>query len=71
MFTPSALGIDTYLNTRKRIREQFANYSDKFRSKMNDFVSDSKNMIFTEDLKNIVHIAEPTDLDLVVKMVKK
>lgn len=38
---------------------------------MNDFVSDSKNMIFTEDLKNIVHIAEPTDLDLVVKMVKK
>lgn len=38
---------------------------------MNDFVSDSKNMIFTEDLKNMVHIAEPTDVQLVLKMVKK
>ncbi|XP_023937047.1 pentatricopeptide repeat-containing protein 2, mitochondrial [Bicyclus anynana] len=71
LYSPSVLGIDGYLNTRKRVKEQFTNYSDKFRTKMNDFVSDSKNMIFTEDLKNIVHIAEPTDLDLVVKMVKK
>ncbi|CAH2235018.1 pentatricopeptide repeat-containing protein 2, mitochondrial-like [Pararge aegeria] len=71
LYSPSALGIDGYLNTRKRIKEQFANYSDKFRTKMNDFVSDSKNMIFTEDLKNIVHIAEPIDLNLVVKMIKK
>ncbi|XP_045777230.1 pentatricopeptide repeat-containing protein 2, mitochondrial-like [Maniola jurtina] len=71
LYSPSAIGIDSYLNTRKRIKEQFANHSDKFRTKMNDFVSDSKNMIFTEDLKNIVHIAEPTDLDLVVQMVKK
>ncbi|XP_046969904.1 pentatricopeptide repeat-containing protein 2, mitochondrial-like [Vanessa cardui] len=71
LYALSSLGIDGYLQTRKKIREQFSNFSDKFRIKMQEFVLDSKNMIFTEDLKNMVHIAEPTDLDLVVNMVKK
>ncbi|XP_050352833.1 pentatricopeptide repeat-containing protein 2, mitochondrial-like [Nymphalis io] len=71
LYALSSLGIDGYLQTRKKINEQFLNYSDKFRIKMQEFVSDSKNMIFTEDLKNMVHIAEPADLDLVVTMVKK
>lgn len=71
LYAPSALGIDGYLQTRKRIKEQFSNFSDKFRTKMLDFVSDSKNMIFTEDLKNMVHLAEPTDLELVTNMIKK
>ncbi|OWR43455.1 putative pentatricopeptide repeat domain 2 [Danaus plexippus plexippus] len=71
LYAPSALGIDGYLQTRKRIKDQFSNFSDKFRTKMLDFVSDSKNMIFTEDLKNMVHLAEPTDLELVTNMIKK
>lgn len=35
--------------------------------------SDSKNMIFTEDLKNMVHLVEstPEDLTLVMQMMKK
>lgn len=34
---------------------------------------DSSNMIFTEDLKNMVHLAEASsdDLDLVHKMMKR
>ncbi|XP_075981569.1 pentatricopeptide repeat-containing protein 2, mitochondrial-like [Anticarsia gemmatalis] len=71
LFAPSALGIDGYLQTRKRSKEQFASFTEKFRTKMNDFVADSKNMIFTEDLKNMVHLAEPTDLELITKMIKK
>lgn len=71
LYSPSALGIDGYYQTRKRSKEQFANLTDKFRAKMNDFTSDSKNMIFTEDLKNMVHLAEPTDLELVMKMIRK
>ncbi|VVC96586.1 unnamed protein product [Leptidea sinapis] len=71
LYTPSAIGIDGYLHTRRRIKEQFANFSDKFRSKMEDFVKDPKQMIFTEDLKNMVHMAEPTDIQLVLDMVKK
>lgn len=38
---------------------------------MSDFVLQPKNMIFTEDLKNMVHMAEPADLDLVLNMIKK
>ncbi|XP_045452426.1 pentatricopeptide repeat-containing protein 2, mitochondrial-like [Melitaea cinxia] len=71
LYSLSSLGVDGYLQTRKRIREQFSNFSDKFRVKMQDFVSDSKNMIFTEDLKNMIHIAEPADLNLVLEMIKK
>ncbi|XP_013187485.2 pentatricopeptide repeat-containing protein 2, mitochondrial [Amyelois transitella] len=71
LYAPSALGIDNYLQARKKIKEQFVSFSDKFRAKMTDFVTDGKQLIFTEDLKNMVHIAEPTDLDLIVKMIKK
>ncbi|CAB3231623.1 unnamed protein product [Arctia plantaginis] len=71
LYSPASLGIDGYLLTRKRSKEQFANFAEKFRIKMNDFASDSKNMIFTEDLKNMVHLAEPTDLELVLIMIKK
>ncbi|CAD0203173.1 unnamed protein product [Chrysodeixis includens] len=71
LYSPTALGIDGYLQTRKKAKEQFQSFSDKFRSKMTEFVEDSKNMIFTEDLKNMVHLAEPTDLQLVLNMIKK
>lgn len=71
LYAPAALGIDGYLHARRRIKEQFANFTDKFRTKMTEFVGDSKNMVFTEDLKNMVHIAEPSDLELCLKMVKK
>ncbi|RVE52731.1 hypothetical protein evm_002604 [Chilo suppressalis] len=71
LYSQSSLGIDGYLHTRKRMKEQFANFTDKFRTKMSEFVTDPKNMIFTEDLKNMVHLAEPADLELVTNMIKK
>ncbi|XP_014365668.2 pentatricopeptide repeat-containing protein 2, mitochondrial [Papilio machaon] len=71
LYSPTALGIDGYLQSRKRVKDQFFNFTDTFRAKMRDFVSEPKHMIFTEDLKNMVHMAEPTDLDLVLNMIKK
>ncbi|XP_026763090.2 pentatricopeptide repeat-containing protein 2, mitochondrial-like [Galleria mellonella] len=71
LYSPAALGIDGYLQTRRRIKDQFENFSDKFRTKMNGFISDPKSMIFTEDLKNMVHMAEPFDLELLLNMIKK
>lgn len=71
LYSPATLGIDGYLQSRKKTKEQFANFVDKFRSKMKDFVADPKNMVFTEDLKNMVHLSEPTDLELTVSMIKK
>nr|XP_021198169.2 pentatricopeptide repeat-containing protein 2, mitochondrial [Helicoverpa armigera] len=71
LYSPHALGIDGFLQTRKKAKEQFTNYSEKFRSKMNEFVSSKDTMIFTEDLKNMLHLAEPTDLNLILNMIKK
>jgi hypothetical protein len=45
-----------------------------FKNKMNEFVRDenSKNLIFTEDLKNMVHICEnQEDIQLLKTMVEK
>lgn len=71
LYSQSALGIDGYLQSRKKVKEQFTNFSDKFRAKMVEFVQDPKNLVFTEDLKNMIYIAEPTDLELVMDMIKK
>lgn len=71
LYSPSTLGIDGFLLSRKRCKEQFTNYSEKFRTKMSEFVSSDNAMIFTEDLKNMVHLAEPTDLKLILNMIQK
>lgn len=49
------------------------NISEKFKEKMSEYVvEDNKNMIFTEDLKNMIHITDSDkDVDLVIKMLKK
>lgn len=47
---------------------------DGFKTKMADFIKDenSKNLIFTEDLKNMLHICEtPEDVKLLTTMVEK
>ncbi|KAJ0174128.1 hypothetical protein K1T71_010274 [Dendrolimus kikuchii] len=71
LYSHSSMGIDNYLQTRKKVKEQFAPFADKFRLKMGSFVADPKNMIFTEDLKNMVHMAEPADIQLVLDMIIK
>ncbi len=74
MYAVEALGVDGYVSQRERIKTQFTGMSDKFRGKMQEYsTSDSKNMVFTEDLKNMVHLVEssPDDLQLVLQMMKK
>jgi pentatricopeptide repeat domain-containing protein 2 len=59
---------------RDRTKTQFVNLADKFRTKMLEFSDpNSSNMIFTEDLKNMVHLADATsdDLNLVHKMMTR
>lgn len=48
--------------------------SDKFREKMTSYVNEgSQNMIFTEDLKNMVHLVndKPEDIELLLQMMVK
>jgi pentatricopeptide repeat domain-containing protein 2 len=66
--------LDGYSRMRDRTKTQFVNLVDKFKTKMLDFSDpNSSNMIFTEDLKNMVHLAEATsdDINLVFKMMKR
>lgn len=74
MYTESILGIDGFLKSRERISIQFHDVGERFRERMAQYSEpDSTNMIFTEDLKNMIHMAEnkTSDIDLVIKMLRK
>lgn len=73
MYAKETLGIDGFTQQSKQVQHQLENISEKFREKMNAYIgADSKNMIFTEDLKNMVYLAQnDDDIDLVIKMTKK
>lgn len=73
LYSKSTLGLDGFEQQRERAKNQMANISDKFREKMSEYViHDSKNMIFTEDLKNMIHIADSDkDIELAVEMLKR
>jgi len=66
--------VEGYEKQRGRTQTQFSGMVDKFRVKMSEFTfSDTKNMIFTEDLKHMVHLIEdtPEDLKLIHQMMKR
>lgn len=54
LYSMTALGIDGFLSARERTKLQISNV-DSFKLKMQEFVNDenSKNLIFTEDLKSM------------------
>uniref|UniRef100_A0A1B0DDZ8 Pentacotripeptide-repeat region of PRORP domain-containing protein n=1 Tax=Phlebotomus papatasi TaxID=29031 RepID=A0A1B0DDZ8_PHLPP len=74
LYAENTLGVDGFRNVQGKIQSQFSNMTDRFRGKMEEFSSESSsNMIFTEDLKNMIHLAKntPEDVDLVRKMLVK
>uniref|UniRef100_A0A336N2D2 CSON011114 protein n=1 Tax=Culicoides sonorensis TaxID=179676 RepID=A0A336N2D2_CULSO len=72
LYTVQSLGLDGYESNRTRTKSMFSSTVDRFKEKMNNYSSeDSKNLVFSEDLKNIVHLAEKEDIPLVIKMLKK
>lgn len=61
------------MHAREKVKMQVSNV-DGFKTKMTEFVTDenSKNLIFTEDLKNMVHICEnKEDIELLKTMIGK
>ncbi|XP_044265065.1 pentatricopeptide repeat-containing protein 2, mitochondrial-like [Tribolium madens] len=73
IYAKATLGLDGFAEQSKQIHQQMDNIAEKFREKMTVYSSqDSQNMIFTEDLKNMIYLAEnDDDIDLVIKMAKK
>lgn len=75
LYDHAAIGVDKYEFYREKISTQFSD-ADKqlFRDRMNAFSEpDSNSLIFTDDLKQIIHMIDDNeaDLTLVAKMMKK
>ncbi|XP_012216791.1 pentatricopeptide repeat-containing protein 2, mitochondrial [Linepithema humile] len=75
LYSEKSLGLNGYENARLNFRNQFLNVESDFRTKMQQICetdSDS-NMIFTEDLKSMLHLAQkkPEDIELIIKMLTK
>lgn len=68
------MGMNGYLNARDYVKSQFLNVNHLFFDKMKDFVEKQDDtMIFTEDLKTMLHLVEkkPEELDLLYRMMVK
>lgn len=75
LYERAAIGLDKYEFYREKLANQFSD-TDKqlFRERMTSFADpESSSLIFTEDLKQIVHMIndDEADLTLVEKMMKK
>ncbi|KAJ6643162.1 Pentatricopeptide repeat-containing protein 2, mitochondrial [Pseudolycoriella hygida] len=65
LYSLQTLGIDGYMEGREKTQQYFSRDAENFRQKMNSFIENEEtSMIFTEDLKNMIHLAEPNDKDL-------
>uniref|UniRef100_A0A182ILS0 Pentacotripeptide-repeat region of PRORP domain-containing protein n=1 Tax=Anopheles atroparvus TaxID=41427 RepID=A0A182ILS0_ANOAO len=74
LYAPAALGIDGYVGYREKTRTQHLHNADNFKRKMREFVAGSStNMIFTEDLKNIIHLIDnnPEDKKLLKDTIER
>ncbi|KAF5293905.1 hypothetical protein FQA39_LY13610 [Lamprigera yunnana] len=73
IYSATTLGVDNFLQHRDRIRAQLSNIAPNFREKMKEYTSpESNNMVFTEDLKNMLHLSESDeDVEITIKMMKK
>lgn len=74
LYSLSSIGVDNFIKTKENVKSQFHGMSDRFKAKMKDFVHpNSSNMVFTEDLKNMIYLSDSTtdDMDLIEKMVLK
>lgn len=73
MYTEKALGITSYEKTRQIYRNQFTSIESTFRSKMKEVCDSTDGVIFTEDLKAMLHLIQKNedDLKLIKKMIEK
>lgn len=76
LYTAEALGLDGFAMSKNKTAMQFhgEQMKDKFRSRMQEVLkSDSTNLIFTDDLKTMINLAEnnPEDIKLLEQMIEK
>ncbi|XP_057374960.1 pentatricopeptide repeat-containing protein 2, mitochondrial-like [Daphnia carinata] len=76
LYTAESLGLDGFAASRSKTAVNFhgSQMKEKFRSRMQEFVApDSTSLIFTDDLKTMINLAEknPEDIKLLELMIEK
>ncbi|XP_063972039.1 pentatricopeptide repeat-containing protein 2, mitochondrial-like [Diachasmimorpha longicaudata] len=73
LYTEKSLGLDNYKDARLSYHETYRNSLATFKDKIKTNVSDGKSMIFTEDLKALLHVVEknPEDVSLLKTALEK
>lgn len=72
LYSKASLGLDNFETQKQRTSDQLSNLEDKFKERMAEYIKDEKNMVFTEDLKNMVYLTNnDKDLELVIEMMKR
>jgi len=74
LYNDQFLAIDKYVEARERTISRIGNMRGNFYNRMRAQINSSApNMVFTEDLKTIIHSCEdkPEEIDLLVQMMKR
>lgn len=74
IYTPAALGLDQYVKLREDTSARFTAIHDAFKSRMCQVLAEQSGaMIFTEDFKNALHLADSTeeDMDMIRQMARR
>ncbi|GFW70602.1 pentatricopeptide repeat-containing protein 2, mitochondrial [Trichonephila clavipes] len=74
LYNEQFLGIDKYVDARQRTIGRLGSMRENFYNRMKSQLNSSvPSMIFTEDLKTVIHTCEdnPEDIDLCVQMMKR
>uniref|UniRef100_V9IM13 Pentatricopeptide repeat-containing protein 2 n=1 Tax=Apis cerana TaxID=7461 RepID=V9IM13_APICE len=73
LYTEQDLGITMYENSRFIFRNQFMTIENTFRERMKEICEKDDGIIFTEDLKAMIHLVQPNeqDMTLLTNMLKK
>ncbi|XP_076622378.1 pentatricopeptide repeat-containing protein 2, mitochondrial [Colletes latitarsis] len=71
IYSEKSLGVTAYEHTRFLFHNQFVSIEDTFRTKMEDVCTKESGVIFTEDLKAMLHLAQKSETEIINKMIEK
>ncbi|KAK2584179.1 hypothetical protein KPH14_006607 [Odynerus spinipes] len=73
IFSDNSLGLNGYKATRVQMHQQFANVENSFREKMKEIINSENSIVFTEDLKAMLHLVNKNseDVNLIINMMHK
>ncbi|XP_011304221.1 pentatricopeptide repeat-containing protein 2, mitochondrial-like [Fopius arisanus] len=68
LYTEASLGLPEYKSARENFRERYTSSLDAFKQKIKTSVENEQNLIFTEDLKALIHVVDkqPGDVELLI-----